>query len=81
MTDSQMEKDFPIYYVIMAGGRGTRFWPRSRTRKPKQLLDIIGPQTMLEQTIDRILPLSDWDHIVVVTEISRPRPYENYSLD
>jgi mannose-1-phosphate guanylyltransferase len=66
-----MEKEFPIYYVIMAGGRGTRFWPRSRTRKPKQLLDIIGPRTMLEQTIDRILPLSDWDHILVVTEISQ----------
>jgi mannose-1-phosphate guanylyltransferase len=66
-----MAKDFPIYYVIMAGGRGTRFWPRSRTRKPKQLLDIIGPRTMLEQTVDRILPLSDWDHIVVVTEVSQ----------
>ncbi len=62
---------FPVYTVIMAGGRGTRFWPRSRTRRPKQLLDIIGPKTILEQTIDRVLPLTDWDHILVVTEISQ----------
>jgi mannose-1-phosphate guanylyltransferase len=66
-----MANDFSVYFVIMAGGRGTRFWPRSRTRKPKQLLDIVGPRTMLEETVDRILPLSDWDHIVVVTEVSQ----------
>jgi len=35
--------------IIMAGGRGTRFWPRSRTRTPKQLLNIVGDTTMLEQ--------------------------------
>ena len=43
--------------VILAGGRGTRFWPRSRTRTPKQLLNIIGKDTMLEQTIARVAPL------------------------
>ena len=43
--------------VILAGGRGTRFWPRSRTRTPKQLLNIIGKDTMLEQTIARIAPV------------------------
>jgi mannose-1-phosphate guanylyltransferase len=60
-----------LYFVIMAGGRGTRFWPRSRTRMPKQLLNIIGPKTILEQTIDRLLPITDWEHIFVVTEISQ----------
>src|SRR5579883_1896653 len=43
--------------VILAGGRGTRFWPRSRTRTPKQLLNIVGDTTMLEQTVARLLPL------------------------
>jgi mannose-1-phosphate guanylyltransferase len=43
--------------VILAGGRGTRFWPRSRTRTPKQLLNIVGQETMLEQTVARLRPL------------------------
>ena len=43
--------------VILAGGRGTRFWPRSRTRTPKQLLNIVGKTTMLEQTAARLAPL------------------------
>ena len=43
--------------VILAGGRGTRFWPRSRTRTPKQLLNIVGQETMLEQTTVRLRPL------------------------
>jgi mannose-1-phosphate guanylyltransferase len=63
--------DASLYFVIMAGGRGTRFWPRSRTKRPKQLLDIVGSKTILEQTIDRLLPITDWDHIFIVTEISQ----------
>jgi mannose-1-phosphate guanylyltransferase len=63
--------DTSLYFVIMAGGRGTRFWPRSRTKRPKQLLDIIGPKSILEQTIDRLLPFTDWEHIFIVTEISQ----------
>ena len=63
--------DASLYFVIMAGGRGTRFWPRSRTKRPKQLLDIVGSKTILEQTIDRLLPVTDWDHIFIVTEISQ----------
>jgi mannose-1-phosphate guanylyltransferase len=54
--------------VIMAGGRGTRFWPRSRKRRPKQLLNIIGEKTILEQTVDRIRPFCGWDRILIVTE-------------
>ena len=45
------------YAVIMAGGVGARFWPRSRERTPKQLLDIIGEGTMIENTLSRISPL------------------------
>jgi len=56
-----------VHAVILAGGRGTRFWPRSRTRTPKQLLNIIGKQTMLEQTVARLRPLIPPDRIWTVT--------------
>jgi mannose-1-phosphate guanylyltransferase len=56
-----------IHAVILAGGRGTRFWPRSRTRTPKQLLNIVGKQTMLEQTVARLRPLIPPDRIWTVT--------------
>ena len=46
-----------IYAVIMAGGVGSRFWPASRARTPKQLLDLTGSgQTMIAATVDRLLP-------------------------
>jgi mannose-1-phosphate guanylyltransferase len=53
--------------VILAGGRGTRFWPRSRTRTPKQLLNIVGKETMLQQTIARLKPLIPAERIWTVT--------------
>ena len=56
-----------IHAVILAGGRGTRFWPRSRTRTPKQLLNIIGRTTMLEQTVERLRPVIVPDRIWTVT--------------
>lgn len=57
----------PVHAVILAGGRGTRFWPRSRTKTPKQLLNIIGKGSMLEQTVARLLPLVTADQIWTVT--------------
>src|SRR6267143_1296770 len=56
-----------VHAVILAGGRGTRFWPRSRTRTPKQLLNIVGKQTMLEQTVARLRPLISAERIWTVT--------------
>ena len=56
-----------VHAVILAGGRGTRFWPRSRTRTPKQLLNIIGKDTMLQQTVARLRPLVPPDRIWTVT--------------
>lgn len=52
-----VEEKLSTYAVILAGGRGTRFWPLSRTRTPKQLLSIVGKRTMLEQTVERLKPL------------------------
>jgi mannose-1-phosphate guanylyltransferase len=57
----------PAHAVILAGGRGTRFWPRSRTRAPKQLLNIVGRDTMLEQTAARLAPLFPASRQWVVT--------------
>jgi mannose-1-phosphate guanylyltransferase len=56
-----------VHAVILAGGRGTRFWPRSRTRTPKQLLNIVGAETMLEQTVARLRPLVPPDRTWTVT--------------
>jgi mannose-1-phosphate guanylyltransferase len=47
-----------FYPVILAGGRGTRFWPLSRKKRAKQLLALDGKQTMIQQTVARLLPLA-----------------------
>lgn len=56
-----------LYAVILAGGKGERFWPWSRANRPKQLLPITGAKSMLEETVDRVLPLIPEDRILVVT--------------
>lgn len=61
------ENQLSAHAVILAGGRGTRFWPRSRTRSPKQLLNIIGQRTMLEQTVARLTPAFPSARIWTVT--------------
>ncbi len=61
-------KDPHRYCVIMCGGIGSRFWPASRTGRPKQFLDFFGTgRSLLQMCYDRVLPLVDPDHIVVVT--------------
>ena len=55
------------YVVVMAGGRGERFWPVSREKTPKQLLKLLGNRSFLQQTIDRVLPLVPLKNILVIT--------------
>ncbi len=57
----------PFYPVILAGGRGTRFWPRSRRRTAKQVLALDGDRTMIQQTVARLLPLADARNFWIVT--------------
>ena len=56
-----------FYPVILAGGRGTRFWPLSRKRRAKQLLALDGKQTMIQQTLARLLPLAPAKRFWVIT--------------
>src|SRR5262245_52601376 len=55
------------YVIIMAGGRGERFWPVSRDKTPKQLLTLIGKRSLLQQAVDRVLPLVPLKNIIVIT--------------
>ncbi len=55
-----------MYVVILAGGSGTRFWPLSRKKTPKQLMSVFGGRSMLQRTVDRVLPLKP-KRILVVT--------------
>ena len=55
------------YALILAGGSGTRFWPLSRNSKPKQLLDLFGTGTLLEQTIQRLVGLVPFENILILT--------------
>ena len=67
MSPSVSRSEPEVHIVILAGGRGTRFWPRSRMRTPKQLLNIVGRKTMLEQTTERIAALVPASRVWVVT--------------
>lgn len=62
-----------LYAVIMAGGIGARFWPRSKKKSPKQLLRIIGEHTMIQETFKRLNGLVPKENIFIVTnESQRP---------
>lgn len=55
-----------MYAVILAGGSGTRFWPLSRKKNPKQLMSVFGGKSMLQRTVERVLPLKP-KRVLVVT--------------
>jgi mannose-1-phosphate guanylyltransferase len=55
------------YGLILAGGRGTRFWPRSRRSRAKQVLEFFGNRTLIQQTVDRLRPVIPPERIWVLT--------------
>lgn len=60
-------KNADWYAIIMAGGRGERFWPVSRERTPKQLLKLLGDRSFLQQAVERMLPLVPLRNILIIT--------------
>lgn len=62
-----MARQMTFYPVILAGGRGTRFWPLSRKRLAKQLLPLDGKKTMIQQTVQRLLPLAKSKNFWIIT--------------
>jgi mannose-1-phosphate guanylyltransferase/mannose-6-phosphate isomerase len=61
----------PIYGVILAGGWGTRFWPLSRSEYPKQILRLLSSESMLQSTVERLLPRIPPERLAVVTNASQ----------
>ncbi|MCF3648485.1 mannose-1-phosphate guanylyltransferase [Synoicihabitans lomoniglobus] len=55
------------YIVIIAGGKGERFWPQSRAERPKHLLPVVGDKPLLTQTVERVLPIVPKENIFVIT--------------
>ncbi|HEV2010558.1 MAG TPA: sugar phosphate nucleotidyltransferase [Candidatus Limnocylindria bacterium] len=55
-----------MYALVLSGGAGTRLWPRSRRRKPKQFLDLVGDRTMLQDTVERVSELIPNERVFVV---------------
>ena len=61
------------FVIIMAGGRGERFWPVSRERTPKQLIKLLGDRSFLQQAVDRVTPLVPLENVIVITnEVQAP---------
>jgi mannose-1-phosphate guanylyltransferase len=55
------------YGLILAGGRGTRFWPRSRKRSAKQVLNVVGERSLIQATVDRLTPVIPPERLWVLT--------------
>src|SRR6266404_4269811 len=61
------------FVIIMAGGKGERFWPVSREKTPKQLITLLGNRSCLQQAVDRVLPLVPIKNILIITnEVQAP---------
>jgi mannose-1-phosphate guanylyltransferase len=67
MSEKTMAAGVRFAPVILAGGSGTRFWPRSRRARAKQVLALEGERTMIQQTLERLQPLASADDVWVIT--------------
>ena len=67
MSEGQSDPKVKFAPVILAGGSGTRFWPRSRRSRAKQVLALDGERTMIQQTVGRLLQMADAGDVWVIT--------------
>jgi mannose-1-phosphate guanylyltransferase len=67
MSDPVVSSTARFVPVILAGGSGTRFWPRSRKARAKQVLQLHGDGTMIQQTLERLLPVAAANDVWVIT--------------
>jgi len=65
------DNGLPLYGVILAGGSGTRFWPLSRSQYPKQVLRLLGSESLLQATIERLLPRIPLSRLAVVSNAAQ----------
>src|SRR5207248_6005814 len=74
MKQKETSSNKDRYLIIMAGGRGERFWPVSRQKTPKQLIALLGKRSFLQEAVDRVLPLVSLKNILVITnEVQAPQ--------
>ena len=74
MSTKSTSNNSDRYVIIMAGGRGERFWPVSREKTPKQLLALLGKRSFLQEAVDRVLPLVPIKNILIITnEVQAPQ--------
>src|SRR5216110_2230546 len=66
-TDSTQDR----FVIIMAGGRGKRFWPVSREKTPKQLLTLLGKKSFLQEAVERVLPLVPAKNVFIITNAAQ----------
>ena len=66
-----------IFALILAGGGGTRLWPKSREKTPKQFLKLGAKKTLLRQTAERVCKIVDWDNVYVITNITQLKDVEH----
>ncbi len=59
------------FVIIMAGGRGERFWPVSREKTPKQLVALLGKRSFLQQAVDHVLPLVPLKNVIIITNAAQ----------
>jgi mannose-1-phosphate guanylyltransferase len=67
MSNEKLDTSVRFSPVILAGGSGTRFWPRSRRARAKQVLALQGERTMIQQTLERLQPVAEMNDVWVIT--------------
>jgi mannose-1-phosphate guanylyltransferase len=71
MSTKSAKQNQDRFVIIMAGGRGERFWPVSREKTPKQLIKLLGDKSFLQDAVERVLPLVPLKNIFIITNAAQ----------